>query len=45
MPLVLLHGNTSCGRMFEQVIPLFAKKYRVIVLDFLGNGRSDRLAK
>ena len=44
-PLMLLHGNTSCGRMFDQIIPLLAKNYRVIVLDFLGNGQSDRLDK
>ena len=42
-PLILLHGNTSCGKMFDPIIPEFAKKYRVIVPDFLGNGRSDRL--
>ena len=44
-PLILLHGNTSCGKMFDPVVPLLASKYRVIVLDFLGNGRSDRIEK
>ncbi len=44
-PLILLHGNTSCGKMFDLIVPVFAAKYRVIVPDFLGNGRSDRIAK
>lgn len=44
-PLFLLHGNTSCGRMFEQIVPKFAERYKVFVPDFLGNGRSDRLEK
>ncbi len=44
-PLVLLHGNTSCGKMFDPAVPSLAAKYRVIVPDFLGNGRSDRLSK
>ena len=44
-PLVLLHGNTSCGKMFDPIVPVFAAKYRVIVPDFLGNGRSERIEK
>ena len=42
-PLILLHGNTSCGKMFDPIVPALSAKYRVIVPDFLGNGRSDRL--
>ena len=45
IPLILLHGNTSCGKMFDPIVPALAGKYRVIVPDFLGNGRSDRLDK
>ena len=45
VPLIILHGNTSCGKMFDPIVPRFAAKYRVIVPDFLGNGRSDRLDK
>ena len=44
-PLILLHGNTSCGKMFDSIVSVFAKKYRVIVPDFLGNGRSERIEK
>ena len=45
VPLILLHGNTSCGKMFDQIVPKLADKYRVIVIDFLGGGRSDRIEK
>ena len=44
-PLILLHGNTSCGKMFDQIVPKLEDKYRVIVIDFLGGGRSDRVEK
>jgi len=42
-PLILLHGNTSCGMMFNPIVPKLSEIYRVIVIDFLGGGRSDRL--
>ena len=43
-PLTLLHGNTASCRMFDPIIPLLAEKYHVITMDFLGCGRSDRIA-
>ena len=45
IPLILLHGNTSCGKMFEPIVTALAAKYWVIVPDFLGNGRSERIEK
>ena len=42
-PFVLLHGDTASGRMFEPLLPLYQEYFRVILIDFLGNGRSDRL--
>lgn len=45
LPLLLLHGNTASGRMFAPVVPLFANKYRLITIDFLGCGFSDRLSE
>ncbi len=42
-PIVLLHGDTASGRMFEPLLPLYQEHFRVILIDFLGNGRSDRL--
>lgn len=43
MPVVFLHGNTASSRMFELILPLYEEQFRVILIDFLGNGRSDRL--
>ncbi|MEA4832077.1 2-succinyl-6-hydroxy-2,4-cyclohexadiene-1-carboxylate synthase [bioreactor metagenome] len=42
-PLLMLHGNTASSRIFDGVYELFTKKYRVILIDFLGHGRSDRI--
>lgn len=42
-PLLLLHGNTASSRMFQGVLDLYMEKYRVILMDFLGHGDSDRL--
>ena len=42
-PCIFLHGNTASGRMFEPILPLYTGRMRVIRMDFLGNGRSDRV--
>lgn len=42
-PLVLLHGNTVSSRFFAPIIPQLSGKYRVITLDFLGCGQSERI--
>ena len=42
-PLVFLHGNTASSKMFELLMPLYAENFRCILIDFLGNGRSDRV--
>lgn len=42
-PLFLLHGNTASSNMFYEVAGKYAENYRVILIDFLGHGRSDRL--
>ncbi|MDO4493799.1 MAG: alpha/beta fold hydrolase [Clostridia bacterium] len=44
-PLLLLHGNTASSALFAPVLPLFAERYRVIALDFPGNGKSDRIPR
>ncbi len=41
--VILLHGNTVSGKLFAPVLPMFTEKYRVIILDFLGCGQSDRI--
>ena len=42
-PLIILHGNTASSKMFVPIIPLFSENHRVITMDFLGCGQSDRL--
>ena len=42
-PLLLLHGNTASSFMFQPILPLYEKHFRVLVMDFLGHGNSDRL--
>lgn len=44
-PLVMLHGDTASSKMFELVLPLYQEQFRVILMDFLGNGKSDRIDK
>lgn len=44
-PVLLLHGNTASSRMFEPLLTLYKNKFRVILMDFLGHGKSERLEK
>lgn len=43
VPLLLLHGNTASSKMFEEIVPYFSSDYKVVLIDFLGHGKSDRL--
>ena len=43
IPLLLLHGNSVSSKMFQGIIDLYKEDYKVILIDFLGHGRSDRL--
>ena len=45
MPTLFLHGNTASSMMFEMLLPLYADELEVIRMDFLGNGRSDRVER
>ena len=42
---IFLHGNTASSKMFELLMPLYTDKFRCILIDFLGNGRSVRVEK
>ena len=44
-PLALLHGNAASSKMFEMLLPWYTPRFQVILLDFLGNGQSDRVEK
>ena len=40
-PLVLLHGGTATGRMWEKFVPTFSKHFKVIAPDSRGHGKTD----
>lgn len=42
-PLLFLHGDAASSRMFEPLLSLYQEDFKVIMIDFLGNGRSDRV--
>lgn len=42
-PLLFLHGNTASSKMFEFICPLYQKDYQIILIDFMGNGKSARV--
>jgi len=42
-PIVLLHGFLENSSMWNDFIPVFSKKNRVITVDLLGHGKSDCL--
>ncbi len=42
-PLLLVHGLMITGEMFEPIVPALAARYRVIVPDLRGHGRSRAL--
>lgn len=43
IPLLMLHGNTASSNMFSEIATEYAKNYKVILIDFLGCGRSERI--
>lgn len=42
-PLVFLHGNTASSNMFAEAVKGYAESFKVVLIDFLGHGKSDRL--
>ena len=44
-PILFLHGNTASSNMFNNIKESYTKNYKVILMDFLGHGRSDRLER
>ena len=43
-PIVLLHGFPTSSHLWQGVVPLLPDGHRVVVVDLLGFGRSDRPA-
>ncbi|HNX44110.1 MAG TPA: alpha/beta hydrolase [Bacteroidales bacterium] len=44
-PLLLLAGNTASSKMFKSVTGKYSKDFKVILIDFPGHGKSDRVEK
>ena len=44
-PLLLLHGNTLSSKMFSTLTGKYSKKFQIILLDFPGHGKSERIDK
>ncbi len=44
-PLLLLHGNTASSKMFCDIAKEYHKDFKVVLIDFLGHGQSDRLQR
>ncbi|MEF9961148.1 MAG: alpha/beta hydrolase [Erysipelotrichaceae bacterium] len=43
IPLLMLHGNTASSVMFSGIAEKYSDSFKVILIDFLGHGKSDRL--
>ena len=41
-PVVFLHGFATSGHLWSDVVPLMPAGHRLVVVDLLGHGRSDR---
>lgn len=41
-PVLLIHGFPTSSHLWSDVVPLLPKGHRVVVVDLLGYGRSDR---
>src|ERR1700733_10870930 len=42
--LLLIHGNASSARWWDELVPLLTRSHRVIRVDLLGYGRSAKPA-
>ncbi|MEO9968436.1 MAG: alpha/beta fold hydrolase, partial [Hyphomonadaceae bacterium] len=42
VPIVLLHGVPTSSWMYREIIPQLQENFRVITIDFLGYGSSDK---
>ncbi|HXT17419.1 MAG TPA: alpha/beta hydrolase [Gemmatimonadaceae bacterium] len=42
VPVVFIHGFPTSGHLWSEVVPLMPHGHRLVVLDLLGYGRSDR---
>lgn len=45
IPLLFLHGNTASSKMYGEISKKYVHDFKVILIDFLGHGYSDRLSE
>lgn len=45
VPVVFLHGNTASSKMFEPLLHFYQEHAHIVLIDFLGNGKSERIKK
>ncbi|MEO6759679.1 MAG: alpha/beta hydrolase, partial [Saprospiraceae bacterium] len=43
-PLVFVHGFGCDQNMWRYVVPAFEKKYKIVLFDYVGAGKSDTAA-
>jgi haloalkane dehalogenase len=43
--VLCLHGEPSWSYLYRKMIPILAEKHRVVAMDFIGFGRSDKYAE
>ncbi|QZY56483.1 alpha/beta fold hydrolase [Crassaminicella profunda] len=44
-PLVIIHGDTASSKMFIPELKFYSKNFKVILLDLVGQGKSQRVDK
>lgn len=44
-PLLLLHGNTASSKMFSSIVEMYSSVFKIILIDFPGHGKSERVTK
>lgn len=44
-PILLLPGNSGSSKMFDSLLADFSKNFKLILIDFPGHGKSERVAK
>lgn len=44
-PILCLHGEPTWCYLYRKFIPILARKYRVLAMDFIGFGRSDKFTR
>ena len=43
--ILLLHGEPSWSYLYRKMIPILAHNHRVLAMDFVGFGRSDKFTE